>query len=64
MFKVTHSEKYVPDDSVTYYETKEEIKERYNVYSTVIDEELDGLKKGNSVYFMYDFYINLEVEYV
>ena len=64
MFKVTHSERYVPDDSETLYDSIDAIKERYDVYSYVIDEEVSELKKGEKAYFMYDFYIDLEVERV
>lgn len=64
MYKVTHYEKYVPDDSTTLYDSVDDIKERYDVYSHVIDEEVASLKKGEKANFMYDFYIDLEVERV
>lgn len=61
MYTVIHDEMYVPEQSVIEYETIEDIKERYSAYPDLIDKELKGMKSGDSVGFMYDFYIDLDV---
>lgn len=64
MYKVNHSEKYLPEESNAEYKSLDEMKERYNVYWKYIELELKSLKKGEKVHVRYDDYINLDVEYV
>jgi len=55
-------ERYLPEDIVLEYETIEDIKKRYNLYSDTIDEYVIPLEVGGGTEFNYDNYIDLMVE--
>jgi len=55
-------ERYLNDPVIEYYDDIESIKEKYKTYSYIIDENVKNLESGDSVEFMYDFYIDMIVE--
>lgn len=61
-YKVTHYERYLPEPSIVEYETIEDIKSRYQLYSETIDFNVGDLEYGDAIEFTYDNYIDLIVE--
>lgn len=61
-YKVTHSERYVPDKSEKVYANLEEMENRYNVYWNYIENDILVLDVGENTNVRYDDYVSLNVE--
>ena len=60
-FEITHTERYVPFDSVKTY-SYDELKERYSTSWEYIESCVDSLEVDAVESCMYDFYINLIIK--
>lgn len=62
MYRVEHSERYVPEIAVTEYDSMEEIQKRYFVYPELIAFYVVGMQVGMYEEFEYDAYISLKIK--
>lgn len=60
-YKVEHNEKYFPYSSVSIYDSLDDFRERYRVYYDDIENELKGIKLGETAEIWYDQYVDLKV---
>ena len=62
MWRVVHSEAYLPDPVVKKFDTLDDVKNYYQSNSDLIDFYARDLKVGESVEFDYDFYVSLTLQ--